>query len=408
ILSRIASTISDLNETLTELCRLVQELIPQSISTIMLVDKSDGTLRFAAGPALTPRFCRAFGPMVPSEASGSCGSAAFLRRPVIVEDTRVSPHWKNMQNIVSEFNLLACWSMPILDDQETILGTIAISHHRAMAPNPFQKNLLETAANLASIAICRKRAEERLQFAHNELAEAGRLSAMGEMASNISHELNQPLAALVNEAFVLNTLSKREPLNLDMIRKHAESLHGQAMRAAEIVSSMRSLAKKAAPTRSSVRVDEIVTKSLVLLETEIRHSGIVLEHDSRAADELVDVDIGQIQQVLVNLIRNAIEAMREVPNAKRLLMLSTDVNDSGLVVIRVADTGPGIAAKNPEVVFQAFHSTKPDGMGIGLAICRSIANAHGGTLTVKKRNPRGAEFSLLIPLSVENEDRSDT
>lgn len=399
ILSRIASTASDLSKTLSELCRLVEELVPGAMVTVMLSDKTDGNLRFAAGPALTPRMCNAFEPMIPTEHSGSCGSAAFLRRPVIVEDTRVSPHWQYLQGIVNQFNLLACWSYPILDEQEQVLGTFAISHNQVRKPGKFHADLLETATNLATIAIRRAQAEEQVQVAHNELAHVGRLIVMGTMASSISHELNQPLAALVNEAFVLKMLSQRDPTRRDTICEHAESIHEQAMRAAEIVNSMRSLARKTAPSRKRICVGEIISKSLVLMEPEIRRSGTLLKEDYAASTPAVDVDEVQIQQVLVNLVRNAIESMREVPRSERILSITALVNDLREVELRVADTGPGIATQTPESVFDAFHTTKPEGMGMGLAISRSIAIAHGGRLTVTEVQPRGAQFSLFIPLS---------
>ncbi len=398
VLARIATTSGDQTETLNLLCRLVEGLVPDSMVTVMVLNRQDHVLRFAAGPGLTPAVCEAFEPLKPSENAGSCGAAAYFKRAVIVADTRTSPHWRELQGIVDRFNLQACWSIPIFDDQDEVLGTFAISHGRQASPTEFQQQLLEMASNLASIAIGRQRSEQQLQMAHNELAHFNRQSTMGEMASGLAHELNQPLTVMVNEAYILEMLCCQTPPQPDAMRERAGTIRAQAMRAGEIVRSMRTLAKKQVPSRVWVDVEKIIGRALKITEPELRAHGIQLKRIHLRECAHVNADPVQIQQVLINLIRNAIDAMREVDPALRELVVSTCCHGANELEIRITDSGPGIPFDDPRVVFDAFHTTKADGMGLGLTICQSIAEAHRGRLEVQQVQPQGAAFSLFLPV----------
>jgi PAS domain S-box-containing protein len=401
VLAKVASTSGALSETLDALCRFVEELVPDALATVMLVDPSDGNLRFEAGPGLTETIRQAFEPLKPGFEAGSCGAAAFLKRPVFVEDTRTSPHWERLQHIVEQLNLLACWSLPILDERNQTLGTFAITHQQATSPSDFHRQILETSSHMASIAIRRTRFEQQLQIAHEELAHVSRMSTIGELASSIAHELNQPLAAMANHTFVLEQQSQVESPDLASLRQHAANIREQTMRAGDIVSSMRSLIKKTAPTRVRVHPSEIVQRSLVLLEPELRLSGILLQKNLKESVPTLHVDSVQIQQVLVNLVRNAIDAMQEASREERVLTVMTDINDANEVEICVSDTGNGLRDDELELVFDAFHTTKQKGMGMGLAISRSIAEAHSGRLTAGHADDRGAVFRMTLPFAAD-------
>ena len=402
VLANVASTTGLLTETLNELCRLVEEMVPGALATIMRLDPDDGCLRFEAGPSLTAEIRKAFEPLMPGEAAGSCGSAAYHKKPVIVEDTRCSEYWKPLKHIVEQFNLLACWSLPILDERDRLLGTFAISHQCTTRPSSYHLQILETATHLASIAMRRQRFEEQLRLAHEELAHISRLSTMGEMASSLAHELNQPLAAIVNRAFVLERTAG-EGENMEAIREHVEIIRQQSLRAGEIVTGVRNMAKRSSQTRRPVSLNALVHKSLVMIEPELRQLSVSLyrELDSEIPD--VQVDEIQIQQVLINLVRNAIEALREVGRRDRSLTIATECDDSDrAVVLRVADSGPGLAEDRAASIFEPFYTTKPDGMGMGLAICRSIAESHSGQLIAESVEGQGAVFRLTLPVACDS------
>ena len=397
VLAKIAATSSVLSETLNELCAHVEEILPGAIASVMLVDASDGCLHFDAGPALTDELRDALEPLAPGKAAGSCGSAAYLKRPVIVEDTRCSAHWKDLQHVVEKFGLLACWSIPILDQRGEAFGTFAISHQQVLRPTDFHRQILETASHLASIALRRRSYEERLRLAHEELAYVGRRNTMDELASSLSHELNQPLTAIVNRAFVLEECSRDVP-EMQPIQEHASSIREQATRAGDIIRSVRNMAKKRAPSRDRVCLNSLVMNSMVILDPEIRQAGATqtLQLDDSLPN--IQVDAVQVQQVLINLVRNALDAMKCQSREHRNLCIATRRIGQHEVELRVSDTGPGLNANETESVFEAFHTTKPEGMGMGLTICRSIAEAHAGRLTAESGEEEGAVFCLSLPL----------
>jgi C4-dicarboxylate-specific signal transduction histidine kinase len=205
---------------------------------------------------------------------------------------------------------------------------------------------------------------------------------------------------MVNHTFVLEKQSQDKSPELGTLREHAASIREQAMRAGDIVSSMRNLVKKTAPSRVKVDPNEIVRKSLVLLEPELRRNGISLRQQLKDPVPTLYADGVQLQQVLVNLVRNAIDAMKDVQREERVLTVVTDINDRRELEIRVSDTGHGLRAGETESVFDAFHTTKQEGIGMGLAISRSIAEAHSGRLTAGDVYNGGAVFRMSLPFEV--------
>ena len=387
------------HKCLTLLCELVEDMVPHSLASVMLLDESDGCLRFEAGPRLTDKIKAAFEPLAPGFESGSCGAAAHLNQPVIVQDTRTSPHWKKLQHIVEEFKLLACWSLPISNDEGQTLGTFAISHSQSVAPSCFQLELLETACHLASIPIRRRIAQEELRRRHDELAHVSRLSTMGEMASNTAHELNQPLAAIVNYACALEQVIQNGQLDLTQASEITRRLAEQALRAGDIMRSVRQLATKAEAKRVPTDVNSVIRRSLVLLEPETRHNSIELCTNLTDSLPTAPLDSIQIQQVLVNLVRNAIDAVQHSEREERLICISSSLTGSSEIRICVNDSGPGIEQDRFDSIFEAYESTKPDGMGMGLAISRSIAESHSGRLTVESTGGCGSTFCLALPVN---------
>ncbi len=400
VLAKVASTAGYLSETLDELCRLVEEIMPGAYATIMLLDPADGQLRFEAGPRLSDEMKAEVEPLTPSENSGSCAAAVFLKRPVIVEDTRSSKHWSGLRAFVEKYKIQSSWSVPILDERDQTLGTFALTHQSTLQQTPFHHQVLETATHLASIAIRRQRFEEQLQTAHDELAHIGRLHTIGELASSLAHELNQPLSAIVNRAYALEQLSGGDGEIKSVERDHITEIASQSLRAADIVRSVRGLAQKHAPVRESVCLNDVVAHSLELLEPELRNRSTVLQQNLQHDLPAVSLDSVQIQQIMVNLVRNAIEAMQSCQRDNRVLTIETARVSDDEVCLRVIDSGSGIDPKLSERIFEPFQTTKPQGMGMGLAICRSIAESHLGRLVACCDNQRTC-FCLTLPINVE-------
>jgi PAS domain S-box-containing protein len=245
----------------------------------------------------------------------------------------------------------------------------------------------------------RKRAEEeheRLRQLESDLAHMNRLSIMGELATSLAHEILHPIATARNNARVGMRFLEMSPPNLEEVREALGCVVRDADRARDIVSRMRDHIKKAPPRREPFDLNEAVNEVFVMVRTAIAKNGIAVR--THLKDGLVPVrgDRVQLQQVVVNLILNAVEAMSSMDVRARELSIMTEQEQTG-VLVAVGDSGPGIDAGNRERVFEPFYTTKTSGVGMGLSICRSIIEGHGGQLWVSANEPQGAVFQFTLP-----------
>lgn len=244
----------------------------------------------------------------------------------------------------------------------------------------------------------RRRAEEVAHMQRAELAHIARVSTMGEIATGLAHELNQPLAAISNyAASCAQAMAGRTPGSDEKVLSWIEKIATNTDRAGQMIRRLRSFTRKSEPRRSTVEVNELIDEVIDLLEAETRLQNIRVRWES-AAPIHATVDRVQVQQVLVNLLRNAYEAMIDNAPEERHVVIATSLSRSK-VEISVEDAGEGIAAENIERVFDAFFTSKPNGVGIGLAISRSIVEDHGGRLWVNSNPDRGVTFRFTLPLS---------
>lgn len=244
----------------------------------------------------------------------------------------------------------------------------------------------------------RRRAEEMAHMQRAELAHIARVSTMGEIATGLAHELNQPLAAISNyAASCAQAMASRTPGCDEKVLSWIEKIATNTDRAGQMIRRLRSFTRKSEPRRSTVEVNELIDEVLDLLEAETRLQNIRVRWESTALIHAT-VDRVQVQQVFVNLLRNAYEAMTANGPNERQVVIATSLNGNK-VEISVEDTGEGIAQENIERVFEAFFTSKPNGVGIGLAISRSIVEDHGGRLWVSANPDRGVTFRFTLPLS---------
>ncbi len=244
----------------------------------------------------------------------------------------------------------------------------------------------------------RVRSAERRHQA--ELAHAWRLATVGEMASILAHEINQPLFAIVNYAKGCVRRLRSGSGDTSEILEAMEIVASQAERAGEIVRRLRAFVRKEEPVRRPVDVSDVVKESVALEEFEMTQNGVRLDLDLDGSLPRVLADTIQIEQVLLNLMRNAVEAMLNEPVRDRAMSISTAMGDSSSVIITVRDAGRGISEDIAKRVFESFFTTKPRGMGLGLAISRSIVEAHGGRLWFEPL-PKGTAFRFTLPVETE-------
>jgi signal transduction histidine kinase/CheY-like chemotaxis protein len=254
----------------------------------------------------------------------------------------------------------------------------------------------------------RKRAENEARKYRDELAHVSRISTIGEMATGVAHELNQPLAAIASYSFVANSIADRLDSSTDELKVVLGKLEDQAIRAGDIVRRLRDFVKKDDSVHVATDLCQLIRNVANFVGPDVNHAEAVLQLDFDKPILQVRVDEIQIQQVLVNLIRNAIDAMHETPTEQRKLTVSVRVLAEDQVEVAVQDTGKGLTPSELKQVFNAFFSTKQEGMGMGLAISRSIIEAHSGKLWAKQNDGSGSTFGFVIPcepltIAIEND-----
>jgi two-component system, LuxR family, sensor kinase FixL len=246
----------------------------------------------------------------------------------------------------------------------------------------------------------RKQAEEGLRQAQADLAHVRRVSSMGELTASLAHEVNQPIAAAITDANTcLRWLSRDQP-DLEEARAAASRMVQDGRRAGEIVKRVRLLFKKGTPDRELVDVNEIIREMMLLLHSEATQFAVLIRTELAADLPQVMGDRVQLQQVLMNLMMNSIDAMKDVDGTRELTIQSKR-GDDGQVLISVSDTGVGLPPQYAGQIFDAFFTTKPQGTGMGLRISRSIVESHGGRLWADGNSPRGASFHITLPTRPE-------
>jgi C4-dicarboxylate-specific signal transduction histidine kinase len=232
------------------------------------------------------------------------------------------------------------------------------------------------------------------------LAHIARVMTMGELAASIAHEVNQPLTSVVNSASAC--LRWLEAQKLEEARRSASRVITEGHRASEIIGRIRALAKKAPPQKEWLDVNETIHEVIALARSEIQRNGVALETELSEHVPVILADRIQLQQVILNLMMNAIEAMSGLNDGPRELLVRSGTDETEQVMISVQDSGPGFDPESLDRLFDAFHTTKPQGMGMGLAISRSIINAHGGRLWATANTPHGAIFQFTLPIGGES------
>jgi C4-dicarboxylate-specific signal transduction histidine kinase len=242
-----------------------------------------------------------------------------------------------------------------------------------------------------------RRAHLAVLKARAELARVGRLTTMGELVASIAHEINQPLAAIaVNGDACLRWLNRDEP-DLDEVRNAVSRITQDGRRAGQMIENLRALAKKSEPQFARLDINGAIQEILALTRSELTQHDVVLHTDLSVGDRMVFGDRVQLQQVMLNLIMNGIEAMSAVMDRPKILTISSERVEPSGILVAVKDTGAGVDPATADRIFESFFTTKPNGMGMGLSICRSIIEAHGERFWASPNTPHGAIFQFTLP-----------
>ena len=254
----------------------------------------------------------------------------------------------------------------------------------------------------------RQESEQRLQELQSELVHISRVTALGEMGSALAHELNQPLSAVGNYLSGLRRMTQAEgPLRMDLVNDAIDKAVEQTLRAGEIIRRLRDFVARGDTERRFENVSRMISEASALALVGAKEHGVRVHYRLDKTVDEIFTDRVQIQQVLLNLIRNAMEAMMEQETGPRDLTISTARVPGGLLRISVADIGPGLKPEIAERLFQPFNTSKPAGMGVGLSICRTIVESQGGRIWAEPNPGGGTVFHLTAPISAPRKEQAD-
>jgi PAS domain S-box-containing protein len=252
----------------------------------------------------------------------------------------------------------------------------------------------------------RKRVEGELQQQRDELAHMTRVSLMGELAASLAHELNQPLTAILSNAQAAQRFLSGKPSDIEEVREILHDIVEDDNRAGEVIRQMRALVKKEELEFSSLDLASICREIVLLVHSDAILRNLRVSLDVRPDLPYARGDKVQLQQVLLNLLLNAFDAMKDCPLAERKILVRAESDGSGLVRISVRDRGTGLTSDKLDKIFQPFFTTKRDGLGMGLSISRSIIETHGGCLWTENNPDRGATFYFTLPIAKEEQEKS--
>ena len=388
ILEMIAAGV-DQTELLTAICQATEELLPGHRCAVCIIsipskDPAEATAALEARPHLVNTY----------SVTGESSVLLPLRLdreivPVITAQDAAGIH--PYLDAIRSY-----WHEPIFAPGEKITGTVGVYCPEEGAPDEFALSVTAAAARLAGIAVERARGEARARDQLAYLAHVSRLATMGEMASGLAHELNQPLCAIVNYTEACAELVNRSEEAKKRLPQALKEVARQAERAGEVIRRLREFVKRREPQRQPVDINKVVRDVVALTNVETRHSDVRTRVKLAKRPPKVFADSIQIEQVLVNLVRNACEAMQEAQLTSRKLTIET-LRRRGAMEVTVGDSGPGIPKEIQSRLFDAFVTTKQNGMGMGLSISQSILEAHEGRIWATSNYQGGTTFRFLIP-----------
>jgi two-component system, LuxR family, sensor kinase FixL len=524
VLEMVAAN-APLPEILTNLVLLMEAQAEGMLCSILVLTADGMRVRHGAAPSLPKAYVKAVNGAPIGPRNGSCGTAMYLKRPVVVTDVMTDPLWADYRDLAEICGLRACWSTPIFSHQGDVIGSFAMYRQEQRGPNAEEAHLTQIATHIAGIAIERQRVQEtlrerdarinlaaesadlafwiiypeqntawmsdkgrriyqfdsklpltrdlicsrvhpderaavhaafdracashgifesehrlvlpygktrwvivrgrcledehgslleligvtidvsaqkqsdlQLQIQREELAHLNRVALMGEMTASVAHELNQPLTAIANNAAAARRFLERGNIDPVLLQQLLQDMVADSQRAGEVIRGIRALVRKdKSVVRSVLNLNAVIADTLRLVSSDVllRESVVTTEMDHNLPQ--VEAAPVQIQQVLLNLIMNALDAVEALPPPERRIIVTTRSLSGDSAEVAVRDFGTGLPKDRPQKVFDHFFSTKQTGMGMGLTIVRSIIEMHGGTISAENAPDRGARFFFRLP-----------
>ena len=386
-----------MSEILEAICRLVESTAGGCYCSVLLTDPSGTRVEHGAAPSFSASFINSIIGRPLKIDEGPCGLAVRLNEQVIVADLTTETRWPDLRRLILAHGLRSCWSTPISSAAGKILGTFGVYYREPKTPTSLHQNLLEQFKHIARIAIERRLSEEALSKVRSELAHVARAQSLGVLTASIAHEVNQPLSGIITNANTCLRMLAADPPNVDGARETARRTIRDGNRAADVVTRLRALFGRKDATTEPVDLNEAAREVIALSWSELQRSRVILRPELADILPPVTGDRVQLQQVILNLLLNATEAMSSVNDRPRQLVIRTERDEGDRVRLTVQDAGVGLDPQGADKLFEAFYSTKSGGMGIGLSVSRSIIESHHGRLWAAPNDGPGATFAFSIP-----------
>jgi PAS domain S-box-containing protein len=389
-----------LREVLDALSRHLEDLCNGCFCNILLVAPDNQHFEVGAGSSLPDTLNEFLDRRAIDRGGYDPYSMAFIEKtPIIAADLANDSRWEGStwQAMMKLHGYASCCSMPIMSGSGGACGIIAIYRREPVSPTTQQQDLIDRFAKIAGIAIVRARADEALNQARLELTHVARLATLSAMTASITHEVSQPLSGILTNANTGARMLAADPPNVVGATETIRRTIRDANRATEVIKRLRAMFAKKAPTMEMVDLNDAAREVIAMSSAELRRSGSDLQTDFAELLPSISGDRVQLQQVILNLLLNAVDAMAGIEDRPRTLRVQTEVHGSDSIKLLVRDSGVGLDPHAIEKLFEPFHTTKTHGLGIGLAISRSIIESHKGELWAMANDGPGATFGFSIP-----------
>jgi signal transduction histidine kinase len=398
VVTQTLAEAATLEQAVPNVLRAVCEFLKWDFGALWSIDREKDLLRCAEvwhkESVAVPQFAAMTFASTFARGVGLPGRVWDSRAPVCIPDVVHDANFVRAPIAAREGLHTAFW-FPVLLGGE-VLGVVEFLSREIQSPDQDLLDMMATLGSQIGQFIERKRAEDGLRLAQTELTHVARIATLGELTTSIAHEINQPLGAVVNNASAcLRWLSAQ---NLEEARRSTALVIANGHRASEIIGRIRALAQKSPTRRDWLDLNETIHEITAIVHDDVQRHGVTLTTVLGRDLPLVLADRVQLQQVMLNLMINAIEAMSGSAEGSRDLVLRSSLGPTQGLLVSVEDSGPGLDLKNLDHLFDAFYTTKAHGLGMGLAISRSIVEAHGGRLWATANVPTGAVFRFTLPL----------
>ncbi len=409
----LLTTGAPLRDTLTALCVVIEEQLPRAHCSVLLLDARTGTLRHGAAPRLPSAYREAIDGAHIGPRAGSCGTAAFERRAVTVEDIATDALWADYRAAALPHGLAACASVPIFDAQSDVLGTFAIYHREAGPFDASELELLHEVSGLARLVIESERRDAALRASEEIVRQMQKLDSLGLLAGGIAHDFNNLLATMLGSLNLAEkTLSVVSPA-----MPYLKTLGTAVLRAADLTRQMLAYSGKGRFVIKGVDLSQLVEEVTHLLGVALPKS-VALRFALTPGLPIVEADVAQLQQVVMNLVTNAADAIGERQGIVSITTGVVDVDDANAattfagqpmapgryVTLEVSDTGCGIEPDVLQKIFDPFFTTKPSGRGLGLCAMIGILRGHRAGLKIDTEPEKGSTFSVYFPVAARAAD----